>query len=93
MIRGARNSPRRNLQELVAGLDLPPDAVGRIAELIEIKSQGGEGARIRRPPEIDALMRAEFEAARQTPPGPEGPDHREEATALFRRLVLGRSEA
>lgn len=85
--------PPMNLQALVAGLDLPSEAVERIGELIDLKSRLGEGARIRRLPEIDALMRAEFEAAREAPPEPEGPDHRQEATALFRRLVLEGSGA
>ncbi len=81
--------PPMNLHELIAGLDLDPATVAKITHLLEQKARTreiGTGARI---PEIDALIEAEFAAARAAPSEPKETDHRSEADALFRAILSG----
>ncbi len=70
-------------------IDLLPDTVSRIAELLEQKARTreiGTGPRI---PEIDALIEAEFEAAHAAGSDPKAPDCRAEADDLFRAILNG----
>ncbi|MCW3781554.1 nucleotidyltransferase domain-containing protein [Defluviimonas salinarum] len=81
--------PPMNLQALIEGLDLDRETTGRIADLLEAKAMAkeiGTGARIA---EIDHLIQSEFELARTATEDPARGDHRDAATALFRRLVEG----
>lgn len=83
------NLPPMNLHDLIAGIDLAPPVVDTIADLLEQKAKTreiGTGARI---PEIDALINAEFSAAREMENEPKDTDHRAEADALFRSLLAG----
>lgn len=88
-LRMNQNLPPMNLHDLIAGIDLEPAVVTRIAELLEQKAKTreiGTGARI---PEIDALITAEFAAAREIENEPKDKDHRAAADALFRLLLAG----
>lgn len=81
--------PPMNLQELIAGIDLGPDTVGQIAALLERKARSkevGTGPRIR---EVDQLILAEFDQARQLPAYARDETHSAEAARLFRALVEG----
>lgn len=81
--------PPMNLQTLVAELEIDRETTARIAELIETKGttkEMGAGARIA---EIDRLILSEFELAGAKADEPTGKEHRDEATALFRKLVEG----
>ena len=81
--------PPMNLQALIAGIDLRPDIIDRIAALLESKARSkeiGTGPRI---PEIDQLILAEFDRARQLPASASDQGHIAEATRVFRALVEG----
>ncbi|MEM1388656.1 MAG: nucleotidyltransferase domain-containing protein [Pseudomonadota bacterium] len=79
--------PPMNIQTMAARLDLAPQTARAIADLVAMKAQAretGEGGRIA---ELDALIEAEFDWARQQTPKSVKPDLAGEADALFRRLV------
>jgi uncharacterized protein len=87
---GLPGPPPMNLQALVESLNLKPAVVRDIAELLELKRVAreiGTGARMER---VDALIRAEFDAAQEIMPKPVARHElRGEAEALFRRIVKG----
>jgi uncharacterized protein len=82
-------APPMNFQALVAGVDLHPARVAEIAVLLEAKARTREMGHSRRIPGVDALIEAEFAAARALPPRPDRADISHEAEALFRALVRG----
>ena len=81
--------PPMNLQTLIDGLDLDAGTTAKIAEMLEQKSRSrelGNGPRI---DEVDELIAAEFDLARNAEPEAKQPDHRAEADQLFRDIILG----
>lgn len=80
-------SPPMNLQALVTGIELEPDLTVRISELLDLKAKAketGSGPRIR---EIDEFIEAEFTLAREIKSTKVPEQHRDRATALFRKIV------
>jgi len=80
-------TPPMNLQALLAEVALGPSVTARITDLLELKAKAketGEGPRI---PEIDALIEAEFDLARETASEKVSERHRDRAEALFREVI------
>lgn len=80
-------APPMNIQAMSKRLDLDADTIADIARLLELKAKAretGDGDRI---PRIDALIEAEFEWARTSPPQKERRNLEAKADDLFRELV------
>ena len=81
------SAPPMNIQAMSNDLNMAPDVISEIDQLLQIKAktrETGTGARLAA---IDALIEAEFEWARQYKAPPERPDLTEDADLLFRSLI------
>jgi uncharacterized protein len=82
-------APPMNIQDLSNRLDLSAEEIDSIHRLLELKSKSkevGDGDRI---PELDSLIKAEFDWARTEPPRTEKRQIHEEADSVFRMIVKG----
>lgn len=84
--------PPMRLQDLMAGLDLPPDVARRIDSLLVLKSASTEIGEGPRDPALDRFVRAASAQAdaclREMPRNTPSRQHSERADALLRGVVL-----
>ena len=79
--------PPMNLQDLSAGLDLPPEIEATVAELIERKAGMVERQPIEPIGILDSFIREEFDWARQVEKAKSQNNLKDEANRLFRDLI------
>jgi predicted nucleotidyltransferase len=79
--------PPMNLQALMAASDLSASIAAQIDSLVKAKKRTNERSNGARMPELDALIRDEFDRVAELPAGAVSADFAERADALFLELV------